>query len=108
MADEDAAVAQAIRNPVVAAAAFGRGELQELAQRVAGELDCRARYVVNQRGDRKWHRTASCGIGIPAGEWRTPCGWSFASGGVWTLSYTQPDDSMSRCEKCFPPEAEDA
>ena len=31
-----------------------------------------------------------------------------ALGGAWALSYTVSDGSMSRCEKCFPPEAEGA
>ena len=83
--------------------ASGEGEsLPALAQRVAVELDTRARFVVNRR-EMKLHKAASCGVDTPSEAWSTICGWRFARQGSWVLQYTDSADGAVKCDHCFRP-----
>ena len=83
------------------------GSLPDLAQRVAVELDSRARFVVNRR-EMKLHKAASCGVGTPSEAWSTVCGWRFARQGSWVLQYNDAACGAVNCDHCFCPRSRGA
>ncbi|CAK0805315.1 unnamed protein product, partial [Prorocentrum cordatum] len=65
------------------------------------ERQGRAEHVKND-GSSVWRRLAVEGLGIPADQRRTTCGWRFAFR-RYTLAAGCLQQGAERCEKCFPP-----
>ncbi|CAK0854842.1 unnamed protein product, partial [Prorocentrum cordatum] len=65
------------------------------------ERQGRAEHVKND-GSSVWRRLAVEGLGIPADQRRTTCGWRFAFH-RYTLAAGCLQQGAERCEKCFPP-----
>ena len=76
-----------------------QGDITELAQRVAVELETRSLHVQCISEDR-WHIAASWGIAVAAPTWRTRCGWHFARGRNYHCTRAEPPPGATRCEKC--------